>query len=277
MPTLKRKTKPATSTHKSLRRPSNTATKVIAQWGYKRPQQKHIIPKLRICYRPQTTDEKVIEEVIEGNEYQKKKIGFVFEPHDVWLDLGANIGTFALFVLSMGASTICVEPEPSNLTILQHNLQSNFKNGKYTVLQCGVSQRSGTMPLYLCKGEYNKYRHSMLIRKGRKHIEVDVKPLSELWKLTCPKTRRAVNAIKMDIEGMEIELLEKYGDQMKHLHKLVFEYTFDADPSIPRFMHIIRLLKKSFTTVHFTRVNPKDKEYTYYPPCTTVFCLNVKT
>ena len=248
--------------------------KTIRQWGYKRPKELHIIPTLKIYYRPQTTDEKVIEEVLEGNEYQKKKIGFIFEETDVWLDLGANIGTFALFVLSVGSSVICVEPEPYNISILKKNLHSNFTSDNYTILQCGVSTNNGTMPLYLCKGSYNKYRHSMLIHKGRQAIDVNVIAFDELLKYTCGKSKQVVNAVKMDIEGMEIELLEKYAKQMKHLKKLVFEYTFDADPSIPRFMRIMNLLKHSFDIVHFTRVNPKEKEYTYYPPCTTVFCLN---
>jgi len=271
----KRKPKSSASTHKSR---NKTATKLITQWGYKRPPQEHIVRCLKIHYRPETTDEKVIEEVIEGNEYQKKKIGFVFEADDVWLDLGANIGTFAMFVLSMGASVICVEPEPSNISMLRHNLQSNFKRD-YQILQCGVSTKRGKMPLYLCNGDYNKYRHSMTMSSGRKHISVDVKPLDVLWHMKCTRTNQAVNAIKMDIEGMEIELLEKYGDKMGHLKKLVFEYTFDADPSIPRFMHIIHLLQKSFTIVKFKNQlsqlhRRKETVYNYYPLCTTVFCLN---
>lgn len=274
--TIKRKTKSTSKTHHSR---SKTAIKIITQWGYKRPPQQHIVRRLRIHYRPETTDEKVIEEVIDENEYQKKKIGFVFEPEDVWLDLGANIGTFALFVLSMGASVICVEPEPSNLLILKKNLQSNFKRNAYRILQCGVATKRGKMPLYLCKGEYNKYRHSMMMRNGRKHISVDVQPLDALWHMKSIQTKQTVNAIKMDIEGMEIELLEKYAHRMKHLKKLVFEYTFDADPSIPRFMNIIQLLQKSFRIVKFKEQlkqlhSRKETVYNYYPLCTTVFCFN---
>jgi FkbM family methyltransferase len=237
------------------------------------------VSELQVAYRPNTTDVKVIEEVLEGNEYQKKKIGFVFEPDDVWLDLGANIGTFALFALSVGGSVLCVEPEPTNAQLLRHNLHQNFPQakhrGKYQVLECGVAKTSGSMALYLCNGDYNKYRHSMVIHKNRSHAMVPVQSLRTLWNLrAAAHPSRKVNAIKMDIEGMEIELLEAFGDQMSHLRKLVFEYTFDADPSIPRFMAIINKLKQSFTTVHFTRVNPKEKEYTFYPPCTTVFCIN---
>ena len=271
-----RKSSPA-DTRKRMHHASKT--RVITQWGYKRPPQQHIVRRLRIHYRPGTTDEKVIEEVVEGNVYQKKTIGFEFEPDDVWLDLGANIGTFAISVLSVGASAICVEPEPSNFEMLRRNLQSDFHRDTYRILQCGVSTKNGEMPLYLCTGEYNKYRHSMMMSNGRQHISVVVRPLHELWSMTSPRTAQPVNAIKMDIEGMEIELLEAYGDKMSHLKKLVFEYTFDADPSIPRFMNIIRLLEKSFTIVKVKNSiqqmhNRKEAVYRYYPFCTMVFCLN---
>ena len=119
----------------------------------------------------------------------------------------------------------------------------------------------------------------MMMTNGRKHISVDVKPLDVLWRMKCTRTKQPVNAIKMDIEGMEMDLLEKYGDKMRHLKKLVFEYTFDADPSIPRFMNIIQLLRKSFTIVKFkNQLNQlhsrNETVYNYYPLCTTVFCLN---
>ena len=78
----------------------------------------------------------------------------------------------------------------------------------------------------------------------------------------------------MDIEGAEIPLLESLdAATCKPLRKLVFEYTFDVDPSIPRFLAIVRRLKQWFPTVHYTKVNPKDKEYRHYPPCTMVYCV----
>ena len=85
---------------------------------------------------------------------------------------------------------------------------------------------------------------------------------------------RAPPLVKMDIEGAEIPLLESLdAATCKPLRKLVFEYTFDVDPSIPRFLAIVRRLKQWFPTVHYTKVNPKDKEYRHYPPCTMVYCV----
>ena len=195
----------------------SVAPVVLATWGYKKPKHPYIVDTLTVHTRPNTTDQKVIQEVLTGNTYQNKRIGFFINPTDKWLDLGANIGTFALLARSCGASVVCVEPEPDNLKLLNQNLSANFK-GRWWVDACAVSTTDGKEPLYLCKTKYNKYRHSLSISKGRESIQVKTKILaSMLDKCDC---------VKMDIEGAEIALLEEYADKIPHVKKLVFEYTF---------------------------------------------------
>jgi FkbM family methyltransferase len=245
----------------------NLEIEYLDKWGYR--GQKFIIDQLKIYYRPETTDVKVITEVLTKYAYQKKSVGFLIEQSDVWLDLGANIGTFSLFVLSVGGEVIAVEPEQNNLEILEKNLMENFSS-KHTILPIGVDIKSSKKDFYLCKGDYNKYRHSLFYKKGREKITIPIIGIRELL-----KKHPSINAIKMDIEGAEIEILELLNkEDYKNINKLVFEYTFDVDRSIPRFMNIINKLKSIFEIVHFTGVKPDEKEYNYYPPCTIVYCLN---
>lgn len=247
-----------------------TSEQVITKWGYK--NEKHIVDQLDIQFRPNTTDEKVINELLVKNVYQKKKIGFTIESDDHWLDLGANIGIFSLHVLSNGGKVISVEPEPENLYILTNNLQNNFPLGGFEIIQGCVSTYNGKSNLYLCNGKYNKYRHSICLGKSnRKSIEVKVINIHEIL-LKYP----TINCIKIDIEGEEINILENINlDSFKNIKKLVFEYSFDADPSIHRFTKIIDRLKSIFTTVHFTGVKLTDQEYKFYPPCINVYCINI--
>lgn len=264
---------------RSLTRKHTARTKVrtLRKWGY--VSQKHLFQtsELRIHYRPSTTDEKVIDEVLSRHTYQNKTAGVAVEKEDCWLDLGGNIGTFALFVLSLGAAVISVEPEPENVRLLTQNIMDNFPTSPYKIMDSGVGLKDTSMSLYLCKGAYNKYRHSMFLNKGRSSIPVKVHSFLNLLNQTVSNSQRtySINAIKMDIEGMEIPILEQFttAKNYKNINKLVFEYTFDVDPSIPRFMRIIRKLKKVFRTVHFTRVNPTEQWYTYFPPCATVYCV----
>lgn len=256
--------------------------RILKQWGYKRDE--YVCGKLNIFYRGpiderKTTDEKVIEEVLVRNEYQTQSRDKTFklfvESSDTWLDLGGNIGTFALLILSKGARVLTVEPEPENLELLDANLNANFGSG-HRIVRGGVALENGTMNLYLCGDKVNKYRHSIRMTTYRKRprdsIPVDVFALSEL--LNEEVDGRRIDAVKMDIEGMEIELLEAMGDQLSHLKKLVFEYTFDYDRSIPRFLAIIEKLRLSFGAIHHRKVNPEEAEYLYNPPCVTVYCVN---
>jgi len=265
---------------------------VLHHWGYK--NQQFNVDRLVIHHRPRTTDEKVINEVLVKHAYQKRSIGFMIESDDCWLDLGANIGTFSLLALSVGARVVAVEPEPENLELLKMNLEENFPAkdtvgavGSWRIIGRAVvnelrsvryahakgaqrPERSELVKLYLCNGDYNKYRHTLYHKRGRESIEVLAISIRELL-----ERYPDIDAVKMDIEGTEIDLLESMtADDFKNINKLVFEYSFDFDPSIPRFMNIINTLRKTFDNVHFTKVDETQATYKYFPPCTNVFCWN---
>ena len=227
---------------------------------------------LHVWVRPGTTDEKVVPEVLTRRTYEKPRIGFLLEPRDRWLDLGGNIGTFVLLCLSRGvASVSSYEPEPENFALLRRNVEENFPNTKNVRwVARAVSVRKGTIPLYLCGGEYNKYRHTLCPKRGRRVLPVRVDAV-----LDAIKKSRA-DCIKMDIEGAEIGILEFLTAshyQALGIRKLVFEYSFDVDKSIPRFMAMIRRLQQYFPRVHYDKVKEDELVYHYFPACTLVYCF----
>lgn len=241
--------------------------RILKKIGYR--NQSNCNELINIYYRPNTTDEKVITEVLENHCYQKQKIGFLIEPTDVWLDLGANIGTFAILVSNLGGKVICVEPENENIALLQKNLRTNNFNC-HVIESCVVADNNDSkhINLYLCQGSYNKYRHSIIPKKGRQSVRVACVKISDLLKMFP-----TVNCIKMDIEGAEIDILENIDlDNLRQIQKLVFEYSFDIDPSIPRFLKIIERLKNVYNTVYYTKVKSDELEYKYFPPCVNVYC-----
>jgi len=225
--------------------------------------------EITLFYRPKTTDEKVIPEVLKKCVYERKSINFEIEANDCWLDLGGNIGTFCLLCLVRGAQVFSYEPEPENFDFLTRNLEKNFpKCAK--LFQKAVSTKKGLLPLYICNGDYNKYRHTLCPKRGRSSIQVPVESIVTVLK------KHKTNCIKMDIEGAEIAILEFLTPKHYHDHnikKLVFEYSFDVDKSIPRFLSIINRLKEYFSIVHYDKVKENELEYNYFPACTNVFCL----
>ena len=235
-------------------------------------KMKNSITPLTIWVRPGTTDEKVIPEVLVRGVYEKPKLGFLVEPKDKWLDLGGNIGTFVLFCLARGVSSISAyEPEPENFALLTKNVKENFPKAKnVSLVERAVSVTKGTMPFYLCKGEYNKYRHTLCPKRGRQTVLVKVEAVVNVIQ------KHRVDCLKMDIEGAEITILEfltLHHYRTLGLRKLVFEYSFDVDKSIPRFMAIIGRLRQYFPMVHYDKVKEHELVYDYFPACTLVYCF----
>lgn len=232
--------------------------------------KKHV--DLDLYIRPETTDEKVIVEVLKTDVYEKPSIEFYINPGDRWLDLGGNIGTFALLAVSRGASVVTCEPEADNIYILEKNLMHNFPEGaseKWQILPAAVTVNDEqSIDLYLCKGDYNKYRHTIYHKRGRSSTKVNNIHIRDLLQSDN------FNAIKIDIEGAEIDILEELTpDDFAGINKLVYEYSFDIDPSIPRFLAIVDRLRRVFSTVHYTKVKEDELEYKHFPAATMVYCL----
>ena len=214
-------------------------------------------------WRPNTTDEKVIDEVLRRNVYERKKMNFLLSNCDVWLDLGGNIGTFALKAANAGCKVISFEPEPENFEILVENTQ----HMNVTPVQMGVvaSAIKPTIPLYICKGTYNKYRHTIFSVRGRQQIDIKVCSFMDTLDRYKP------DGVKMDIEGAELDILDNMELWPDYVTHLVFEYSFDKDKSIKRFIRIISLLKDNFDEVHHPKFDLTKENYEFYPPAVIVY------
>ena len=71
--------------------------------------------------RPDTIDRRLFRDVVLRNEYD---LPARFQPHDVILDIGAHIGSFALAALRRGAGAVyCWEADPDNFRLLENNLR----------------------------------------------------------------------------------------------------------------------------------------------------------
>ena len=66
-------------------------------------------------------DERILKEVLHGI-YRRKSIGFDVCSGERWLDLGANIGAFAIYCELRGAQTVSYEPDQECFEILKKNL-----------------------------------------------------------------------------------------------------------------------------------------------------------
>jgi FkbM family methyltransferase len=77
-------------------------------------------PELHFACRPNSGDRGIFIEVWLQNEY---RLPPKFEPDDVIVDIGGNVGAFAHACLTRGAGrVITAEPEPGNVAVLRQNL-----------------------------------------------------------------------------------------------------------------------------------------------------------
>lgn len=228
----------------------------------------------KLQYRPGTTDEKAMDEVCKTQVYQNR--GFKVEEGDVWLDCGAQIGSFTIWALKHGASkVISVEPHPDNQALLKHNTYLNIKEDCVDIKRGAVRwelPEEKERLLWVSKDK-NTYRHSTFKVRGRESIPVDYFRFEDL--LTDE-----VTAVKMDIEGAEREILENITD-WKNVRKLVFEYHFtkkkgDRYNQFETFHTIMNRLRDQGFTVHHKKL-PDTGEPNYFPADEIVYCWKETT
>lgn len=149
------------------------------------------------------------KEIKEAEFYLNK-----LKPGDIALDCGANIGKITEKMLARGAEVYAFEPNPYAFRELVRRVGDNKKAH---CLAKGIYDKNITMPLYLHKqARENQLKwsvgSSIVASKGNIDHENQVK--SEFIDLAefINNFGREVGLIKMDIEGAEIEVLNRLLD-----------------------------------------------------------------
>jgi FkbM family methyltransferase len=154
--------------------------------------------------RPGTIDRRLFREVVIHNDYELPPR---FEPHDVILDVGAHLGSFALAALRRGAGTVyCCEADPDNFRLLRHNLRPY--RGRVRLLPHAV-WRSDAKVTHLRLHNPEDPRNTGAIRVADRSggPAVPVLPFDDLvLRATCGGAGR-VRLLKLDCEGAEWPVL----------------------------------------------------------------------
>ncbi len=122
-------------------------------------------------------------------------------PSPSFIDIGANIGAYSLFVNGLGLDTkiIAIEADPEIFARLGFNLPDTVMK-----LNIAVADKEGVLPFYI--NESNRGENSLVEGSGRR-IEVKAKTLKQVLDgngVVKP------SAIKIDVEGMEPVILGEY-------------------------------------------------------------------
>lgn len=213
--------------------------------------------------RPDSSDIKSINEVVAKHSYEKQ--GISLNNGDNWIDLGANIGAFTVLAASKGCNVTAYEPDPVSCRLTQENLKLNSLNAQ--VINAAITTTTNNSAVFYVNSARKNYWRNSLVKQWRGGKTIKVKTMN--FK-DCLYTGAH---IKMDIEGSEFPILENL--DYDKIGNLVFEWSFDVDPSIPRFQHVIANLRNQYSKVTYSKFDETYTEWqsAWFPPCKTIYCV----
>jgi FkbM family methyltransferase len=113
-------------------------------------------------------------------------------PGDLFIDVGANVGTYSVLCASVGAQVIAIEPAPDTAALLRENNELN--GGTIEIIEAAVGSEAGTARFTMGQDTVNQ-------------LDTDGTEMVTVVTLDSLIGDRTVAGVKMDIEGGELDAL----------------------------------------------------------------------
>jgi FkbM family methyltransferase len=156
----------------------------------------------RILFTPQYFDapERTLLE-----RYAAGKAGFTF------IDIGANVGGYALFVAALagaGARVLALEPQPLIFKRLCQNIQQNPEHC-VKAIACAVADKDGEVTLFLDRDNRGE-TGLRFVRPEHRGDGAIIVPSRTLMSLVHEENLTRIDALKLDVEGAEDLIMEPF-------------------------------------------------------------------
>jgi len=139
----------------------------------------------------------------------------LLRPEDVVLEVGANIGYYALLEARLCRRVYAVEPHPDNFRRLEANVRLNGYDNVETV-NMAFGSAAGTIPMRV-SGHSNWHSCRGAVA-GVDTIDVPCGRIDDFV-----RDRRLPTVIKMDVEGFELEVLRGAAETLRHVRCVFLE------------------------------------------------------
>ncbi len=164
-----------------------------------------------------------IKEILQDHEYS-------FPPNKVYntpmtiIDIGANVGVYAIYAKLLREDNVvhCFEPTPTSIELLQENLKQ-FSG--ISIHPYGLSNRDCEATLNINK--YNTGGNS--VKYGKEDFETVRVQLYNTSKIFDKLKLQHIDALKVDTEGCELEILESLKDRFDDIDHIIVEYHSEKD------------------------------------------------
>ena len=154
-------------------------------------------------------------------------------PNPSFIDIGANIGAYSLFVnsLNLGTKMVAIEADPEIFARMNFNLPDHIQK-----LNLAVASEEGELPFYI--DNHNRGENSLITKSADRLQEKIVVPAKRLSQILDAQGIDKPTAFKIDVEGAEMDILAKFYDEspvgrwpeliiVEHIHcKPVIEMLF---------------------------------------------------
>lgn len=169
---------------------------------------------------------RVVTPVFHRNVYTPP--GLELRPDDWVVDLGANIGAFAVFAAQRTRGRVlAIEPHPANAEYLRRNLRANGAV-RAEVAECAVSDAPGVLPLQL--GSSGTTHRLGEPGAGSAGASLDV-AVATLPELLAGRGFERLDFLKLDCEGAEGRILPALpGSLFERLRAVALEFHDDLSP-----------------------------------------------
>lgn len=163
----------------------------------------------------------------------------------VFIDCGAHIGKYTIMIsrrLGGRGKVIAIEPDKDNYKVLLRNIELN--NCKNVIpLNIGLWKEKGKLKLYDLDDKNTGMKSILPANTDFKIIEVDTLD-SVLEKLE----QKSVDLIKIDVEGVEVEVIEGYKKVVKQKPNIIFESW--SERNCQTIQNILRTYRIDKTAMH---------------------------
>ncbi|MFN8010162.1 MAG: FkbM family methyltransferase [Holophagaceae bacterium] len=141
-----------------------------------------------------------------GNWYcglqEYEEMGFLLHflrPGDLFMDVGANVGSYTVLAAAAGAEVVAFEPVPSTFRWLEDNVRLNRLEDRVSARNLGLSRAAGRLAFTAGLDTVNH-----VLRPGEEAEAVEV----AVSTLDAELSGRAPAALKIDVEGFELPVLD---------------------------------------------------------------------
>jgi FkbM family methyltransferase len=147
-------------------------------------------------------------------QYIQKHIG----SFDVFIDVGACIGEYCVWLAKQGKR--CIAIEPVNFKAVETNIALNNMQSQVQLFKCGLGSKRERVYFNIPSDVTSS---SYMEKDAGKEPNVDIETLDSLYRqFNIKETDRIL--IKLDVEGMEIEVIDGGKEFISKFKNLTFIY-----------------------------------------------------